>query len=150
MATATAWLSATTGLSDRPSSTSYRAVICAQSVAAAVGASSCTAAMAAWSWYGPTTPRGSAPVIRATPSAIWSARHRLRSCSAIGTNSPWAPSRAGARASVSSINASSPATSGSSGSSRCTSRVSRIASAVRSARSSPGPAVRAYPSVKTR
>ena len=60
MATATAWFSATTGLSEIPSSTSYSAAICAQSVASALGASSCTAAIAAWSWYGPT-PRAAAP-----------------------------------------------------------------------------------------
>ena len=70
MATATAWLSATTGLSEIRSSSSYSATICGQSVASALGASSWTAAIAAWSWYGPVGPRGSASVISATPSAM--------------------------------------------------------------------------------
>jgi hypothetical protein len=50
MATATAWFSATTGVSETRRSSSYRATICGQSVASALGASSWTAAMAAWSW----------------------------------------------------------------------------------------------------
>jgi hypothetical protein len=48
MAAATAWLSATTGLSLACISTSYSARICGQSVSAAAGASSCKAAIAAW------------------------------------------------------------------------------------------------------
>ena len=50
MATATAWFSATTGLSEIRSSSSYSATICGQSVASALGASSWMAAIAAWSW----------------------------------------------------------------------------------------------------
>jgi hypothetical protein len=50
MATATAWFRATTGLSEIRRSSWYRARICGQSVAAALGAWSWTAAMAAWSW----------------------------------------------------------------------------------------------------
>src|SRR5690349_13690192 len=99
---------------------------------------------------GPTSPRGSAPVTSATPSAIFAWSHRLRSCSSSGTSSPAGPVRAGRLASVSSISASSPATSPSPGSSRRTIRVSRMASADRSARNSPGPEVAAYPSVKIR
>ena len=53
MATATAWFSATTGLSEIRIRTSYSAMICGQSVASADGASSWTAAIAACSWYGP-------------------------------------------------------------------------------------------------
>src|SRR5438128_6022755 len=58
MATATAWFSVTTGLSDICIRSSYTATICGQSVASAFGASSWTAAIAAWSWYGPTGPLG--------------------------------------------------------------------------------------------
>ena len=86
----------------------------------------------------------------ATPSAIFARSHLLRSCSSSGISSPAGPVRAGRRASVSSISASSPATSPSPGNSRRTIRVSRIASADRSARNSPGPEVAAYPSVKIR
>ena len=50
MVTATAWLRATTGLSEISSSRSYRAVICGQSVSSAEAASSCSAAMAACNW----------------------------------------------------------------------------------------------------
>ena len=106
--------------------------------------------MAACSWYGPGRSRRSVAVISVTPSAMAAASQRVRSCSAIGISSPPGPARAGRRASVSSISASSPAVSVSSGRSRCSSRVSRIASAHRSARSSPGPVVAAYPSVKIR
>jgi hypothetical protein len=150
MATATAWFSATTGLAVACSSSSYSAAICGQSVSAAVGASSWTAAIAACSWYGPGDPRPRAPVISVTPSAIRPASQRLRSCSAMGIGSPPGPARAGRRASVSSISASSPVTSPSSGSSRCAIRASRIASPDRSGRTSPDPEVAAYPSVKIR
>ena len=150
MATATAWFSATTGLSEIRSSSSYSAMICGQSVSAALGASSCSAAIAAWSWYGPVGPRGSAPVISATPSAMQRGSQLFRSCSAMGTSSPSGPVRAGRRASVSSISASSPVTSPSPGSSRCSSLASRIASAASSARCRPGPEVLAYPSLKIR
>ena len=77
----------------------------------------------------------------ATPSAMWSAFQRLRSCSAIGINAPSGPVRAGRRASVSSMSASSPVTSASSGSSRWTMRASRIASVDSSARCRLGPEV---------
>ena len=60
LATATAWFSATTGLSEVCRSSSYRATICGQSVASALGASSWTAAIAAWSWYGPSGAAASA------------------------------------------------------------------------------------------
>ncbi len=141
MATATAWFSATIGLSEMRISSSYNAVICGQSVASALGASSWIAAIAAWSRYGPAVPRGSAPVMSATPSAMASASHRLRSCSAIGISEPSGPVRAGRRASVSTMSASSPVTSPSSGSSRWTIRVSRIASADSSTRCRCGPEV---------
>src|SRR6478672_8515866 len=59
IASATARLSVTTGPGDTCSRTPYRARICGQSVSAALGASSCTAAIAACSWYGPTGPRPS-------------------------------------------------------------------------------------------
>jgi hypothetical protein len=64
------WFSATKGLSEIRISSSYRAMICGQSVASALGASSWIAAIAAWSWYGPIAPRGSASVMSATPSAM--------------------------------------------------------------------------------
>ncbi len=64
MATATAWFSVTTGPGAIASSIRYRASICAQSVSSARGASACTAAMAAWSWYGPTGPVASTPSTR--------------------------------------------------------------------------------------
>ena len=44
----------------------------------AVGASSCTAAMAAWIWYGPSGARDSAPMTSATSSAMASRSHRPR------------------------------------------------------------------------
>jgi hypothetical protein len=46
---ATARFSSTTGDGAARAGTSYSPTICVQSVAAAVGASACTAAMAAWS-----------------------------------------------------------------------------------------------------
>ncbi len=49
-ATATARLSAATGPGAIASSWSYRARICSHSVAAAIGASLCTALIAAWIW----------------------------------------------------------------------------------------------------
>jgi hypothetical protein len=52
-ATATARLSATTGVGATTMSWSYRVRIWAQSVASAVAASLCTALIAAWIWYGP-------------------------------------------------------------------------------------------------
>jgi len=80
MATATAWFSRITGLPGCSlSSTEYSSAICGQSVAAAVGASSCRAAIAAWSWYGPAGPAVSALVTRATPSAIIDVFQRERS-----------------------------------------------------------------------
>ncbi len=106
--------------------------------------------MAACTWYGPTGPRGSVTVMRATPSAIRSASQRERSCSSRGTRAPSGRVRAGRRASVSSMRASRPATSGSSGSSRRAWRVRRIASAVRSTRTSSSPEEAAYPSLNTR
>jgi hypothetical protein len=45
-------------------------MICGQSVASALGASSWTAAIAAWSWYGPVVPLGSASVMSAMPSEM--------------------------------------------------------------------------------
>jgi hypothetical protein len=51
-----------TGLSETPSSSSYSARICRQSVSSARRASSWTAAMAASSWYGPSGDRDIAPV----------------------------------------------------------------------------------------
>ena len=70
MALATAWFKSTMGLGDIARSTSYSARIWRQSVASAVAASSCRAAMAACSWYGPSRPSGSVWLISATPSAI--------------------------------------------------------------------------------
>jgi hypothetical protein len=67
MATATAWFSATMGLSEIRISSSYSAMICGQSAASALGASSW---IAAWSWYGPVAPRAGASVMSATPSAM--------------------------------------------------------------------------------
>ena len=101
------------------SSSPYSARICGQSVSSARAASSCTAAIAACSWYGPTDPcaqrsrdeRDAFGDQRAGPSSV-------RSCSSSGISSPLGPVRAARRASVSSISASRPATSPSSGS-RC-------------------------------
>ena len=59
-ATATAWLSFTIGLSTSCSSTWYSATICRQSVSSARSAVSCTAAIAACTWYGPSCVRDSA------------------------------------------------------------------------------------------
>ncbi len=73
-----AWFSATIGLSVMRARTVYSARICGQSVASVLGASSCTAAMAACSWYGPTAPFGSVAPRSATPSSI-SARSHMRS-----------------------------------------------------------------------
>ena len=71
--------------------------------------------MAAWIWYGPGLWCATAAVSRSTPSRMYAAFHRPRSCSAIGTRSPCSSVRAGRRASVSSISASRPVTSSSSG-----------------------------------
>jgi len=70
MASATARFSSITGEGSARRSTSYRPTICVQSVAAAVGASACTAAIAACSVYGPKRRDASARRTRATPSAI--------------------------------------------------------------------------------
>ena len=48
---------------------------------------SCTAAMAAWSWYSPTAP-GERGVEHAVPSAIAARSQRPRSCSASGDRPP--------------------------------------------------------------
>ena len=76
--------------------------------------------------------------------------HSERSCSANGTRAPDASRRAGRRASVSSISASSPATSGSPGSRSCSRRVSRIASSASDTSVRPEPPSTVCPSVKTR
>ena len=70
IATATARFNSTTGDGFTASSASYSAAICRQSVAAAVGAPAWTAAMAAWSVYGPTCRLPSARPTSARPSAI--------------------------------------------------------------------------------
>jgi hypothetical protein len=129
---------------------SYRARIWDQSVSAAVGASECTAAIAAWIWYGPGRLRRRQARTMACPSATSSRFHKDRSWSGSSTIEPSAAVRAGRRDSVSSSSASSPATSGSSGISPASSRVSRIASAHRSARTSSVPLLAAYPSLKIR
>ena len=72
IATATARFSSTTGDGSARASTSYSPTICAQSVAAALGASACTAAIAAWSVYGPNRRDDSARSTSADPSAICS------------------------------------------------------------------------------
>ena len=98
---------------------------------------------------GRSRPRGSAA--RDQRDALGDVRRRssgVRSCSAIGTSAPSGPVRAGRRASVSSISASSPVTSPSSGSSRWTSRASRIASADSSARCRLGPGRAGVPLVE--
>ena len=76
--------------------------------------------------------------------------HSVRSCSSSGTRSPRASSRAGVRAWVSSIRASSPAVSGSPGTARRSRSVSRIASAARSRSSSCGPVAAVCPAVNVR
>ena len=71
IATATAWLSVTIGFGATRSSRRYSARICGQSVSSARAASACTAAIAAWSWYGAEPGRAPAlRVISATPSRI--------------------------------------------------------------------------------
>ena len=82
-----------------------------------MGASSCRAAMAAWTWYGPGRPAASAAWVRARPSAIRSWSQRARSWASSRTSDPSASVRASRRASWSSISASNPVASGSSGSS---------------------------------
>ena len=115
--TATARLSRTVG-SARPVRACRRGDDLRPVGPAAPAASVCTAAIAACSWNRPTGPRGSTRSSSATPSAISSRSHRLRSCSASGTRSP--ARRSGRRcALVSSISASAPATSSWSGSARC-------------------------------
>jgi hypothetical protein len=104
-----------------------------------MGASLCTALIAAWIWYGPGWPRRRHCRTRAWPSAISARSQRDLSWSASSTSAPSADVRAARRDSVSSISASSPGTSGSSGMSRASSRPSRIASAHRSARASWSP-----------
>src|SRR5215218_918068 len=91
IATATAWLSVTIGFGDRRSSSRYSARICGQSVSSARSASACTAAIAAWSWYGPGVARASAPDTSATPSSMDARSHSPRSCSASGTSVPSGP-----------------------------------------------------------
>ena len=54
IASATIRLRVTIGPGATTASTPYSPRICGQSVSCARGASSCTAAMAAWSWYGPS------------------------------------------------------------------------------------------------
>jgi hypothetical protein len=76
----------------------------------------------------------SEPVMSRTPSAMASASHFPRSCSASGTSAPSARVRAGRRASVSSISASRPVTSPFSGRRPWSCLVSLIASDVRSTR----------------
>ena len=68
--TATARLSRTTGLSVRRASSSYHSTICTQSVSPAVGASACSAAIAAWAWNSPSRSRARAACRISTPSAI--------------------------------------------------------------------------------
>jgi hypothetical protein len=89
------------GLGARSWSSRYSSTICGQSVSSARAASPCTAAMAAWSWYGPTRARPSVRVIREMPSSMDSRFQRPRSCSDSGTRPPSGRVRAGRRASVS-------------------------------------------------
>ena len=70
MPTATARFSATVGDGAIRSSNPYSATISCQSVSSALGASACTAAIAACSWYGPSGPLDSAELTSATPSAM--------------------------------------------------------------------------------
>jgi len=96
------------------------------------------------------SPRGSAALMSAVPSAICSRFHCCLSCSASGTSDPSGRVRAARRASVSSISASSPVTSLSSGSSRCSQRASRIASCDSAGTVSWSPSLAVYPSLNTR
>ena len=101
-ATATARLSSTTGEPVRRASSPYRAAIRGQSG----GSSTCSAASAACSTYGPRPPSASARSSAARPAAIWSWSQSERSCSRSRTSAPSAK-RASRRASLSSISASS-------------------------------------------
>ena len=117
IATATAWFSLTIGVGERRSSSSYNATICGQSVSCAVerlvvdrgdrGLQLVRDPAATRSACGRSSPHPRRCSRNSTAG---------RSCSASGTNEPSAVVRAGRRASVSSISASSPATSPSSGS----------------------------------
>ena len=138
----------TTGLGASASSWSYSATIWRQSVASAVGASLCTALIAAWIWYGPGRSRRRHRRTSACPSAISARSHSARSWSASSTRSPSGVVRAARRDSMSSISASSPTTSGSSGISSTSSRPSRIASAQSSSRTSRSPVARRVPLVE--
>ena len=88
--------------------------------------------------------------MRDVPSVMSDRSHRPRCCSASGISSPPGPVRAGRRASVSSISASSPVTSGWPGRLACSARASRIASPDRSLRARSGPLLLAYPSLNSR
>ena len=78
-----------------PTSSSYQARICGQSVSAALAASSCSAAMAASTWYRPGRSAASAPCRTRTPSAISRVSQRLRSCWSSVTMRPSPSTRAG-------------------------------------------------------
>jgi hypothetical protein len=100
-------------------------------VSAAFFAVAWHAAIAACTWYGPGFPMRSAVSSSVVPASIAAAFHRPRSWSSSVTSSPDSDTRAGVRASCSSINASNPMASGSSGSCDTSTRPSRIASADR-------------------
>ena len=85
-------------------------------------ASSCTAAIAACSWYGPAAAAAAERRRCSSGDTLGDQRPGPSGCGPArpaGPASPSGPVRAGRRASVSSISASRPATSPSSGSSRC-------------------------------
>ena len=79
IAMAAARFSSTTGDGSARTSTSYRPTICAQSVASAVAASACTAAIAACNVYGPKRRDEKARSTSDTPSAISARSHKRRS-----------------------------------------------------------------------
>ena len=130
--------------------TSYSPTISDQSVSCQVGASACTAAIAACTAYRVGGLRRSASVSSATPSAISSRSQRVRSCSDSSSIRPSADRRVPARASVSSSRASRAPISASCGMSRCSRRARPTALSTRSRRTRWAPAGAVCPVVKIR
>src|SRR5690606_17632729 len=97
IAAAAARFSSMTGEGSTRRSRSYRATISAQSVASAVGALACTAAIAACSAYGPKRRDANTRSTRRRPSSIIALSHSARSCSSSRMISPDGAARAAPR-----------------------------------------------------
>lgn len=148
--TATARLSSTTGEGQSWSRTSYSPTISVQSVSCQVGASACTAAIAASTAYRVGGLRRRATVTRATPSLMSRVSQRPRSCSESSCSRPLADRRLSSRAWMSSSSASRPLISVSVGMSRCSMRARLIALSTRSRRTRCAPLGAVWPVVKIR